>query len=228
MKVLIISGLCAVAIWSSACFATEKAVSDRNDDLAPNVAPSPSVTAAPLSIARFREQPDVLERLNRIFHTNEQAARIAGTKALGIDKKYASEFVACDDGLSWRVVDTNKLLEVRLDKDALLKPKVTTLTTPPADRSSLPSPMSKDEAIALAGQYFVMDSSQRFNESPDIIDRYFPSVCDLGAYWRILFISWDYQIILRPADIAHLPNGSAPKYLVDKKTGDIIETYDTP
>lgn len=225
IKGLIIAGLFATASWSCACFTAEEKVTSRNDNIAERTAPSPSATVAPLSVARFREQPDVLERLNRIFNTSDRVARTEGAEALGIDRDHASKLVVCDDGLFWRVVDTKHLREVRLDKDAgQLESKVITLSSTPVERSDSPSPMSKDEAIALAGEHFVKEASQRFNVSANIIDGYFPSLCDLGSYWRILFISRSLQNIARPTDIANLPNDHPPKYLIDKKNGDIIAT----
>ena len=201
----------------------EDAVSNPNSAPVPSAAVSPSVTDSLSAIAKFREQPMVFERLNQIFLTNETDARAKAANVLSVSETNASNLVVCDDGLSWRVIGPTKLKEVRVSKDKNgVEPTVISLTTAPIETSRPPSPVNRDEAIAIAAEYFLRDTHQRFNADVKLIDGYFPSACAVGDYWRILFIPRAFENIKRRTDIASLPYDHPPNYLIDIRTGNVV------
>lgn len=201
----------------------EDTISNPNSAPAPSAVVSPSVTDSLLAIAKFREQPLVLERLNKTLHTNMTDARAKAANTLSVGKTNASNLVVCDDGLSWRVIDPTKLKEVRVSKDGDgSEPTVIAMTTTSGETSRPPSPVNRDEAIAIAAEYFLRDTHQRFNADVHLIDGYFPSACPAGDYWRIFFIPRAFEDIKRRTDIASLPYDHPPNYLIDVRTGNIV------
>lgn len=119
IKILAIYGIYAITIFLFGCSAANEntppsSTPERRTTAEPS--PSPLVDDRLLAIARFREQPLVLERINTIFHTNEADAKVKAARIFAVTDAETSRLVACDDGLSWRVIDPTDLKEVRFTK----------------------------------------------------------------------------------------------------------------
>lgn len=151
----------------------------------------------------------------------EKAVAIANSDAIREYKSLADfNIVPCEEVVYWRIIYDGGGPEYIIDKTSgkiLRRQKhppwtVNELENTPSmgarDRT-----VSREEAIAIAQK----DAYQAYGDKVDL-DQFAIIVCEQARVWRVNF---DYK--LAPGqNMEHLPNGSFPKYVIDKKTGKIL------
>jgi hypothetical protein len=74
--------------------------------------------------------------------------------------------------------------------------------------------ISKEKAIGIAKT----DALRTYGDREDV-EQYAIIACEQAKVWRIIF---DHKPVGASGNIAAFPNGSTPKYVIDKKTGEIV------
>ncbi len=172
----------------------------------------------------YTTAPDILKRLNEIFVTKPQLAIEIAGKKLNVLPENTESLTPCDGGLSWRIVDIKKMRELWAFKD-----DGKTYTDPISISRNVFQPVpdkkkivNQEEAYEIAKLHFIEYGREKFNSDENIVQEYFPSVCDLNDYWRVYFLSYRLEKVKKASDIKNLGNDHPPDYLIDKKTGEII------
>lgn len=172
----------------------------------------------------FTSRPDILAKLNRLFSVkSEDAIKFVQDKQKLTDKD-AKSLIPCDNGEFWRVINPKTNQEFTIYKGSTQAPGTVTFLKRNVFESITERNASIDQqdAITLAKKHFIEYGKDKFNSDGHILDMYFPSVCDVGDYWRVMFLLYEYENLERTSDIAKLPNAHPPDYLIDKKNGEII------
>lgn len=203
--------------WTSSCQnkLSPSNVLDENKDKSLNMSSKRS--------ADFTSKPEVLEKLNKIFPLKSNDAIEIVRTNLKLSDEDAKYLVACDGGISWRVINTQKKQEVYVYKGGTYLGSTLLLNKTVAELSSAsPVPITQQQAIDIGRRYFIEYGKKNFNSDETILDDYFPSVCDVGAGWRVLFLMNELENIKSIEDVKNLPNAHPPNFLIDKKTGEIL------
>ncbi len=166
----------------------------------------------------------ILAKLNKIFPIKVNKAIMLAQKKLNLKNNESKSLIPCDAGLSWRVIYLKEMKDVWIAKDngEIYSEPIVLEKNVFEPISEVTKAISQQDAIEIAKKHFIKYGKETFNSDETILYGNFPSVCDLGDYWRIYFISEDLDTIEKPNDIAKLSNSHPPDYLIDKQTGEII------
>lgn len=174
--------------------------------------------------ASYTSRPDVLSKLNKIFPVTSQKAVKIAKQSFGKTDEKTSNFIVCDNGLIWAVIDLDEKKEISVSKssgDTLLEPVnlAKNVFEPQPEKQFR---VNQQQAVEIAKNHFIEYAREKLGAGENVLNNYFPSVCDLGDTWKIFFIIKDLENINTIADRARLPNHSPPDYIIDKRTGEII------
>jgi len=133
--------------------------------------------------------------------------------------------ILCEQVLLWRIIYDDIGVEYVIDKnfgtiiserklplESLVGSSAT--NAPRSDAHAI----NKRQAVEIARRDF-SELLRLYGSSPDHINEYTPFACELKNAWRIAF---EYR--RQPwQKITELPNTNPPLYLIDKKTGSIVD-----
>jgi hypothetical protein len=173
-----------------------------------------------LSVNRIDPQQSGGNSLKLEGISKEAAIAIANEDALKDYKSLAAfKIVACEQSIFWRVIYDGGGPEYVIDKTSgtIIKkqivPQGSIVTQSTNGADSRARTISQDEAIAAARR----DVQETYDDKIDL-DQLVVITCELSNVWRVIF---DYR--LKPGEkLQDLPHESFPKYVIDKKTGKIL------
>ncbi|PYS92118.1 MAG: hypothetical protein DMF64_10035 [Acidobacteria bacterium] len=161
------------------------------------------------------------DRILKIKGINKEEAVAIANKDAQKDYKSLAEFnvIPCEQVIFWRIIYDGGGPEYVIDKHSGLIIRKQKIPQDSAGYESIGDAelkhgiINKQEAIRIARE----DAVRTFGDKVDI-DQFVILACEQAKVWRIIF---DYK--LEPGqDIQDLPHSSFPKYVIDKKTGDIL------
>jgi Peptidase propeptide and YPEB domain len=175
--------------------------------------------------AALREGRQISARENRKSITQEQATTIANAYAKKSNRSVEALVPrACEQVRVWRIIYEEIGLEYVIDKTSgavLIERKLWLEWSNRGNQANTPnnsSTFSKSDAIAVARRDF-SELFKSYGSSPDHINEYTAFACELKNAWRVVF---EYRQHPNQKTI-ELPNTNPPLYLIDKRTGAIIE-----
>jgi hypothetical protein len=152
--------------------------------------------------------------------SKEAAITIANEDALKDYKSLAAfKVVPCEQSIFWRIIYDGGGPEYVIDKSSgrvirkQMLPQGSTENKRADDLENEGRRISQQEAITTA----LRDARETYGDKIDL-DQFAIVACELSNVWRVVF---DYK--LEPGEgMQNLPNGSFPKYVIDKRTGKIL------
>jgi len=150
--------------------------------------------------------------------SREEAISIANKNVL---KDYRSQqdfnVIACEQSIFWRIIYDGGGPEYVIDKvsgSIIRKQKVPQAPTETKGLESRPeTTISQKEAIDIARR----DAYETYGDKMKL-DEMVVHACEQAKVWRVIF---DYK--LSPGEsVQDIPHASFPKYVIDKKTGNIL------
>jgi hypothetical protein len=152
--------------------------------------------------------------------SREEAIAIVERDALKNNRSLSGfNVIPCEQALFWRIIFDRGGLEYVLDKTSGAIRKVQNIPHESVLRNSKASLVRSDKGINMQKAIAIAKKDAGESIPGEDMERFSVIACELAEVWRI-FIEFKYN----ESDYAPpiIPHSSAPNYVIDKKTGDII------